>query len=435
MVYSLDSDETPYTAPVKNRFTGDWVALHMMSTICRLTDQRNASYNFLKNGGMAFAKNLQELRASDLALAVRVVEPTWGDSLQQVLKNDAVPRKVKACFEAMQAASTNVVGTDGHRRHCRHEGWAYMEMFGPPLVFLTPNIADTQHPLLLVIQGETVDLGGVAADMPETLPKYRDMMRRLAQDPVAQTLQFEFLMRLFLQHVLNVRPETLDCRRGGVRAFAREWCSDGAAAASTGAGMLGPVAAFRGEIEAQGRGSLHPHVLVWLLCGHLDVMGQLADLLKHNKVELQLRLKHFMQMVVASFESLSQASVQAAPRLFDGNSMSKSVGISQVARNLSKYDGGSDLILLREMPELTTEQQQYLESAAEADWRRPLVPVDDGSGLLPNIFSQPINNLAVAQTPQYRLRSVLCAADTADIDAAAWQLAFAEAGHRWKRFD
>ena len=217
MVYSLDSDETPYTAPVKNRFTGDWVALHMMSTICRLTDQRNASYNFLKNGGMAFAKNLQELRASDLALAARVVEPTWGDSLQQVLKNDAVPRKVKACFEAMRAASANVVGTDGHRRHCRHEGWAYMEM-----------------------------------------------MRRLAQDPVAQTLQFEFLMRLFLQHVLNVRPETLDCRRGGVRAFAREWCSDGAAAASTGAGMLGPVAAFRGEIEAQGRGSLHPHVLVRL---------------------------------------------------------------------------------------------------------------------------------------------------------------------------
>ena len=64
-MYSLDSDETPYMAPVKNRFTGDWVALRMMSTICRLTDQRNASYNFLKNGGMAFAQNLKELRASD----------------------------------------------------------------------------------------------------------------------------------------------------------------------------------------------------------------------------------------------------------------------------------------------------------------------------------------------------------------------------------
>ena len=159
MVYSLDSDQTPYVAPVNNRFTRDWVAFHMMSTICRLTDQRNASYNFLKNGGMAFAQNLKELRASDLALAARVVEPMWGDSL-----------------EAMQAASANVLGTDGHRRHCRHEGWADIKMFSPPLIFLTPNIADTQHPLLLVIQGETVDLGAVAADMPEDL---QDMRRVL----------------------------------------------------------------------------------------------------------------------------------------------------------------------------------------------------------------------------------------------------------------
>jgi hypothetical protein len=109
-------------------------------------------------------------------------------------------------------------------------------------------------------------------------------------------------------------------------------------------------------------------------------MGQLADLLKHKKAELQLRLKHFMQMVVASFESLSHASVQAAPRLFDGSSMSKPIGISQVARNLPKYDGGSDLSLLREMSELTTEQQQYLDSAADDDWRRPLVTAVGDSG-------------------------------------------------------
>ena len=55
---------------------------------------------------------------------------------------------------------------------------------------------------------------------------------------------------------------------------------------------------------------------------------------------------------------------------------------------------------LREMSELTTEQQQYLDSAADDDWRRPLVAVDDGSGLLPNIFSQPVNKLAVAQRIQ-----------------------------------
>ena len=85
------------------------------------------------------------------------------------------------------------------------------------------------------------------------------------------------------QHDLNVRPETLNCRRNAVRATCREWCSDGAAMASTGAGVLGPVLAFRGEIEAQGRGSLHPHILVWLVCGHLEVLSQLTEMLRGNK--------------------------------------------------------------------------------------------------------------------------------------------------------
>ena len=94
---------------------------------------------------------------------------------------------------------------------------------------MTPNVADTQHPLVLVVQSEEVDPGAVSADMSPCLPKYRDIMRRIAQDPAGQTVQFELLMRLFLQHVLNVRPQTLDCRRGGSRSVAREWCTDGTA--------------------------------------------------------------------------------------------------------------------------------------------------------------------------------------------------------------
>ena len=142
------------------------------------------------------------------------------------------------------------------------------------------------------------------------------MLRRLARDPVAQTVQFELLMRLFFQHVLNVRPETLECRRGAPRRGAREWCSDGAAACSTGAGMLGPILAFRGEIEAQGRGSLHPHILVWLVCRHMQVVSDLARMMRDDKHGLRQRLRTFMHLTVASFESISHASVQVAPRLF-----------------------------------------------------------------------------------------------------------------------
>lgn len=410
---------------VQNRFSGDWTALHMMATVSRLTDQRAASYNFLKNGGMAFAKKLGELKAEDLARAARVAPDTGGTD--QFFKQAAVPQSVKDALHAMNAASATVLGTDGHRRLCRHEGVAYMEAFGPPLIFLTPNVADTQHPLLLVVQGEAVDLGAVSADMESVLPKYRDMLRRLAQDPVGQTVQFELLMRLFFQHVLNVRPDTLDCRRNAPRRGAKEWCSDGAAAASTGAGMLGPILAFRGEIEAQGRGSLHPHILVWLVCRHMQVVSDLARMLREEKHVLQRCLRTFMCMTVASFESIAHASVQAAPRIFGDLDAGRAVSISSVARNLCKYDGGCDLDLLKELPDLSEDQRQFLANSSEEDWRRPEMRLEESTGGASSIFSTPINRLSVAQTPGYRLRSVLAAEADSAADADAWQAAFCQA--------
>ena len=101
---------------VNNRFSGDWIALHMMSTVCRLTDQKNASYNFLRNGGMAFAKTLTTLKAEDLARAARLVDTSSGNSIQQLLQKSDVPSNVKDALQAMQNASSNVLGTDGHRR-------------------------------------------------------------------------------------------------------------------------------------------------------------------------------------------------------------------------------------------------------------------------------------------------------------------------------
>ena len=84
--------------------------------------------------------------------------------------------------------------------------------------------------------------------------------RRVAADPLGQTIVFELMMRLFFLHVLGVRPECLQNRRHARRTYTREWVTDGVAAASVTPGIFGLVHAFRGEIEAQGRGSLHPHV-------------------------------------------------------------------------------------------------------------------------------------------------------------------------------
>ena len=140
-----------------------------------------------------------------------------------------------------------------------------MTLFGPPVIFCTPNLADTKQVLLLVVQGVDVRLDDTELDEVE-LPRYRDMMQRLARDPVGQTRVFELLMRLFFIHVLGFRPKSLQNRRHARGEAPREWCTDGVAASSCAPGIMGPVLAFRGEVEAQGRGSLHPHILVWLVC-------------------------------------------------------------------------------------------------------------------------------------------------------------------------
>ena len=98
----------------------------------------------------------------------------------------------------MQQASADVIGTDGHRRLCRHEGVAYMATFGCPLIFPKPNLADTKQMLLMVVEGQEVRLDACSSmHLSTVLPKYRDMMQRVALDPVRQTVCFELAMRLF----------------------------------------------------------------------------------------------------------------------------------------------------------------------------------------------------------------------------------------------
>ena len=82
-----------------------------------------------------------------------------------------------------------MLGSDGHRRLLRHEGVAYTLCFGPTLVLITPNLADTKQRLLLVVQGEEYH-------MDDDLPSYREMAQRLAEDPAGQAFVFELMIWL-----------------------------------------------------------------------------------------------------------------------------------------------------------------------------------------------------------------------------------------------
>ena len=117
---------------------------------------------------------------------------------------------------------------------------------------------------------------------------YREMTQRIARDPVGQAFVFELMIRLFFIIVLGLRPETVGWQRGETRRASQQWPSDGLAAAITGVpALFGPIAATLGAVEAQGRGSLHPHILIWLLQAPMQV---LLAMLQRNGTAFRARL-------------------------------------------------------------------------------------------------------------------------------------------------
>ena len=305
---------------------------------------------------MKWASNVKELTPEALATAARA--HAGGGGVAALAANASVPNVVRDALNIMQMAVADVVGTDGHRRLCRHEGVAYMALFGCPLIFATPNIADTKQPLFVRVEGQEIRLddGSIPGLRSDVLPKYRDMMRRVAQNPVGQTVCFELIMRLFFVHVLGVRPECVGGRRRGIPPRKRcswDWCTDGVAASSTAPGIFGPVHAFRGEIEAQGRGSLHPHILVWLCA--LSTR-QLVHMLRHHPATFRERLGMWMKACVMAVESACQSSVEVLLRRF--GHVDRRVGplpFSVIERDQSRFDGGSELDALREEEEAGAE--------------------------------------------------------------------------------
>ena len=139
------------------------------------------------------------------------------------------------------------------------------------------------------------------------------MPLRLARDPVGQTHALHPMMPFFLQREPGVRPECIESKRGARRSDPRERCTDGAAASARAPGIFSPVLAFRGEIEAQGRGSLHLRVLVWPA---LLSVAEAVDVLHRDAEAFQRNLNRWMKATVAAAESISRSSARPIKRRF-----------------------------------------------------------------------------------------------------------------------
>jgi len=194
----------------------------------------------------------------------------------------------------------------------------------------------------------------------------------------------------------------------------REWCTDGVAASSSAPGIVGPVQAFRGEIEAQGRGSLHPHILVWLIG---IMQRELLCILEREPGAFKQRLAEWMRCTVLAVQSTCQSSVKALPQQFGNvDAKLKDLPFSRVERKITGYDGGSEHDALRAAAsrglQLSETQEAELETGDPASWLRPCLPIRNKPGAevagnapdppRESVYSKRLNEFAASSCPSFR---------------------------------
>jgi hypothetical protein len=121
---------------------------------------------------------------------------------------------------------------------------------GPPLGFVTVSPADMDLRLTQIMAG--------TMERPEDeLPELHVRSKTVLENPAAAAATFGHMMHTILEDLIGVRAVSTSFRKTtGADA-------DGAAATNYTQGILGFCPAQFGVVEAQGRGSLHFHCLIW----------------------------------------------------------------------------------------------------------------------------------------------------------------------------
>lgn len=167
--------------------------------------------------------NVNAKTLSDLALRLRkgeLVTPCTEDE--------------RICYELINdvdVVSYKVYGALTCKRFMRNEIWSLACFRGAPTWFITFAPPDNKNPICLFF----ADTGEI---FEPRMRSYDEKYRLIAENPVASARYFNFMVELFIKHVLGVDSDH--------------------------PGLFGITDAYFGTVEQQGRLTLHLHLLLWI---------------------------------------------------------------------------------------------------------------------------------------------------------------------------
>jgi hypothetical protein len=200
----------------------------------------------------ASAQEIQSLNSNDIEMALNksqnnTFSSTSNASLHKLLNH-------------IKTIGGRVMGSTYSRTALRTRIHALIYNQGLPSIFLTLNPADIHSPVALYFAGVKLNLDNIQIEQLMTTYKRAEI---IASHPVATAKFFHLLITNILDTMIV-------------------------------GGVLGPVKAYFGTVENQGRGSLHLHLLIWL--DHDFKPSDLKE--KIQNVDFREKLKEYLEDII-----------------------------------------------------------------------------------------------------------------------------------------
>ncbi|CAF4618095.1 unnamed protein product [Rotaria sp. Silwood1] len=223
----------------------------------------------------ATADEIQSLKSKDIEIAL--------DNISKKAYHSESNNTLNKLLHHIKTIGGRVMGSAYSRMALRTHIHALIYNQGLPSIFLTLNPADIHSPVALYFAGVPLDLDNIQIDQLMDTYKRAEI---IASHPVATAKFFHLLITNILDTMIV-------------------------------GGVLGPVKAYFGTVESQGRGSLHLHLLIWLV--HDMKPADMKE--KIQNADFREKLKAYLEDIIKEdldeFKDIQVFENLNVPRLFD----------------------------------------------------------------------------------------------------------------------
>jgi hypothetical protein len=195
---------------------------------------------------------------------------------------------VKKLQRHVYAVGGRVMGSRNSRSGYRSQIWSTCLRLGPPSLWITINPVDYDDPITQVFAGEDIDMDNFI----ETAgPDGVERGINVANDPFAAAKYFHFLINVTLETLMGIERSRCHVRSSK--------------------GVLGRLSGYFGVVEAQGRGSLHTHMLAWL--ADVPNADEMVELLRGESFRERI-IEYLKGNIHADVEGLDEKYVKETKR-------------------------------------------------------------------------------------------------------------------------